>query len=145
MTAFDNGHWQFPQQLDFLKAIGFIYLVRHIKTGEFYIGRKNFRSDSKATKGKQLAWRNYVSSSKPLVEKINKIGVDKFEFYVLEQFYTKGGVGWAETWSQAFAATPVNPLCMNRIIEGLCWKSTEDISERHRSRIRELLKGSRPR
>lgn len=145
MTTFDNGHWQFTKQLDYLKAHGFIYLVRERNSGLFYIGRKNFRSEAKATKGKQSNWRTYLSSSTKLQEKLNQIGIEKFDFYVLDQYYTKGGVGWAETWSQAFAATPVNPLCINRIVEGVTWKSTEDITPLHRERIRELLKGSRPR
>jgi hypothetical protein len=144
-SAFDNGHWRFPKQLDYLKAHGFVYLVREMNTGQFYIGRKNFRSEAKATIGKQLDWRTYLSSSKKLQEKLEKMGLSKFEFYVLDQYYSKGGVGWAETWSQAFAATPVNPLCINRIVEGVTWKSTEDITPLHRERIREFLSGSRPR
>ncbi len=145
MASFDNGHWLFDKQLDYLKAHGFIYLVKERVSGQFYIGRKNFRSEAKATKGKQSNWRSYLSSSTKLQEKLQQIGIEKFDFYVLDQYYTKGGVGWAETWSQAFAATPVNPLCINRIVEGVTWKSTEDITPLHRERIRELLKGSRPR
>lgn len=140
-TIIDNGHWQFPQQLDYLKAAGFIYLIKEKATGRKYIGRKNFRSYAKLTKGKQSNWKVYTSSSKDLNELIVANGKQAFEFHVLEQYYSIGGVGWAETWSQCVAETASNhDVFLNKLIDKVTWKSTEHISARHKERLQVLVK-----
>jgi hypothetical protein len=141
VKSFDNGHWQFPEQLDSTKAFGFIYLIKDKSTGMMYIGRKNFRSLSKLHKGKESAWRSYASSSEQLQELIKIKGKQNFEFYVLEQYYTLGGLGWGETWSQAVVEVPSKTSrFLNRLIPAIKWKSKEDITQRHKDRLAELIK-----
>ena len=139
----DNGHWRFGCQLDYIKAFGFVYLIRMNSTGLKYIGRKNFRTQSKykSKNGFQTNWRSYTSSSKDLNTLIDANGKQDFSFFVLEQYYTSGAVGYAETWSQMVAETPSNQdKWLNRMIEKVCWKSTEPISERHKKRLEWLIK-----
>jgi hypothetical protein len=136
----DNGHWLFPEQLDFQKAFGFIYLIRETATGVMYIGRKNFRGTGKLNKGKQSNWRHYTSSSNELNSTMENIGNAAFKFYVLEQYYTPGGVGWAEVWTQCHVETPTNPeIYLNRKIEGISWRSKEAISDRHKRRLKAII------
>src|SRR4051812_753166 len=99
LKKFDNGHWVFPEQLDFKNMYGFVYLIKCIPTNMAYIGKKNFQSHGKATKGRQSNWREYVGSSTLLVSEYEKYGYDQFEFIVLEQYKFNGSVIWAETWS----------------------------------------------
>lgn len=140
MAVLDNGHWRFPEQLDFRNAHGFIYLIRHIATGVMYIGRKNFKLGGKVTKGKQSNWRVYTGSSDLLNQMIMRDGVDAFYFFVLEQYYTKGGVGWAEVWSQCIVETPSNQgRFLNRLIEKVSWKSTEVVTARHKARLNKIV------
>jgi len=137
----DNGHWIFPEQLDFLNAVGFIYLIKNLITGMMYIGKKIFAGMGKKNKGVQSNWRTYMGSSKSLLEEISRVGKENFKFYVLEQYYTKGGYSFAETWSQIVSETPChNDRFYNRFIDKITWKVTEPPSERHRKRLRDLTK-----
>jgi hypothetical protein len=139
-VKFDNGHWRFPEQLDFQAGIGFVYLIRHTATGVMYIGRKNFRlGGSKKTGGRQSNWRSYISSSTDLQKLVQKHGVGAFQFFVLEQYYTLGGLGWGETWSQAFAETPTNKKFLNGRIERVTWSSRELITARHKARLISII------
>ena len=138
----DNGHWRFPNQLDFKKAQGFIYGIRRVSTGQIYIGKKNFRKESKIKKihGTQSDWREYTSSSENVNKLIEVFGMEDFRFYVLEQYYTKGGLGWAETWSQCHAEIAQDHVrYLNRLIEKVSWRSTEKITDRHRDRLTRLI------
>ncbi len=138
---FDNGHWQFPEQLDFENAHGFIYVIKEKSTGCMYIGKKIFRSEARKSKGSQSNWRVYTSSSKIVNEIIRIKGLDAFDFIVLEQYHTKGGFSWAETWSQVVVEVPSNNhIWYNRFIDKVTWKVTEPVTQRHKTRLKELLK-----
>jgi len=135
----DNGHWSFPEQLDHENAFGFIYLIKNINTGMMYIGKKIFRGTGKINKGKPSNWRVYTSSSKDINNMIEEIGIDSFEFHVLEQYYTRGGLSWAETWSQCYVEVPTNNhIWYNRFIDKVQWRSSEVVSARHRKRLTKL-------
>lgn len=135
----DNGHWTFTEQLDFENAYGFIYLIRHKHSGVMYIGKKFFRGAGKSNKGKQSNWRTYTSSSKELNALISQDGKDAFEFFILEQYMTRGAVSWAETWSQCHVEVPTNNhIWLNRFIDKVQWKSSEAITDRHKKRLNKL-------
>jgi high-affinity Fe2+/Pb2+ permease len=139
---FDNGIWSFDEQLDFNRAYGFIYLIYCSRNGMAYIGKKNFKGAGKLNKGTQSNWRTYTGSSKSLQADIAEFGVDAFEFYVLEQYRTKGGHSWAEIWSQVTVEVPSNNhIWYNRLIEKCLWKVSEPPTEKHRKRLKELTKG----
>jgi hypothetical protein len=136
---FDNGHWQFDEQLDYENAFGFIYIIREKGTGMMYIGKKFFRGAGKINRGKQSNWRTYTSSSREINDKITSGGKDLFEFIVLEQYYTRGGVSWAETWSQCHVEIPSNNhIWYNRFIDKVQWRSSECISKRHKKRLKQI-------
>jgi hypothetical protein len=140
-TKFDNGIWTFSEQLDFNNAHGFIYLIRDKENGMMYIGKKAYRGNGKKNRGQQSNWRTYTSSSKSLNEAIVAKGLSEFEFYVLEQYYTKGGWSWAETWSQCHVEVPSNnEVWMNRFIDKTMWRVTEHVTARHKSRLRKFWK-----
>jgi hypothetical protein len=135
----DNGHWNFPEQLDHENAFGFIYLIKDTTTGMMYIGKKIFRGTGKLNRGKPSNWRVYTSSSKDINALIEERGIDSFEFYVLEQYYTRGGLSWAETWSQCYVEVPTNNhIWYNRFIDKVQWRSAEVVSVRHRRRLNKL-------
>jgi hypothetical protein len=70
----------------------------------------------------------------------NRENFKDFRFYVLEQYYTKGGLGWAETWSQCHAEIAQDHVkYLNRLIEKVSWRSTEKITDRHRDRLTRLI------
>jgi hypothetical protein len=135
----DNGHWNFTEQLDFNNAFGFVYLIKDTNNGMMYIGKKIFRGTGKINRGKPSNWRTYTSSSKDINALIEENGKDSFEFYVLEQYYTRGGLSWAETWSQCFVEVPSNNhIWYNRFIDKVQWRSSEEVSSRHRKRLNKL-------
>lgn len=112
-----------------------------LETNCKYIGKKNFRGRGKKNKGVVSNWKSYTSSSKYLKELIKKKGKDKFKFIIIEQYYTLGGLSFAETWSQVVCETPSNNgEFMNRFIDKVTWKVTEPVSTRHRRRLKLYLR-----
>ena len=106
-----------------------------------YIGKKMFRGMGKKNKNQQSNWRVYTGSSKFLQEEIEIYGKENFEFYVIEQYYTKGGWSWAEIWSQVTMETPSNnDMWYNKLIEKCSWKVTEPPTLLHRDRLQELVR-----
>lgn len=135
----DNGHWSFTEQLDYENAFGFVYLIVNKKTKQKYLGKKIFRGNGKSNRGRQSNWRTYTSSSKDVNALIEELGIDAFDFYIVEQYYTRGGLSWAETWSQCHVEVPTNNhIWYNRFIDKVQWRSTEEISSRHRRRLTKL-------
>ena len=125
----NNGHWQFGDtQLDCHKFTGFVYIIKHRKTGVMYIGRKNFVMGG-ANRGMESRWREYMSSSSRLQRLIEKDGKDQFFFIALEQYKTLGGLGYAETWSMMYARTPERQdRFLNLSVEAVRWASKESIT-----------------
>jgi hypothetical protein len=137
----DNGHWSFCEQMPYITASGFVYLIRNTVSGMMYIGKKNFRGVGKLNKGKQSNWRSYTGSSKQLNEDILSLGKENFEFYVIEVYHNKGSVSYAEAWSQHHAEIPTNNhKYYNRFIDKVSWKVNEPITDRHKRRLKKLTK-----
>ena len=86
-------------------AIGFIYLIRHEKTGKFYIGKKNLqstrniplgkkalaeRTDKRLSKKKKVIkesdWKTYMGSEPTLKEDIKTHGDEHFHREILHIF-----------------------------------------------------------
>lgn len=135
------GLWFCTGDLDPESADGFVYIIIDLDTNRKYIGKKNFRGKGKLNKGKPSDWKKYVSSSKYLKALIAEKGIERFRFAILEQYYTTGGLSFAETWSQVVCETPSkNDEFMNRFIDKVTWKVTEGVTARHKKRLREYLK-----
>lgn len=63
-------------------SIGFIYIIEHIKTGEFYIGKKNLTSYKTVNKKKvysESKWRDYYGSNKEFLSYVKEQGKDMFK------------------------------------------------------------------
>ena len=137
-----TGHWSAQGLvLDPEHAEGFVYLIIERSTGRIYIGKKNYRSRGKKTKGVQSNWKSYTSSSTFLNQLIKERGLDEFDFILLEQYYTRGGLSFAETWSQVHSETPSNnQRFLNRFIDKVTFKVTEPVTARHKKRLAYYLR-----
>lgn len=134
-----NGHWDFDEDLNQGKQFGFIYLIRDLVNMRMYIGKKQYYGTGKANKGTETNWKWYTSSCKALQESIKQNGKENFEFYVLEEYFNRGTLGFAETWSLMYVEAPANrDLWYNMLVNKISWAVKENISARHRARLQEI-------
>jgi hypothetical protein len=136
------GHWTaYPRKLDPENAIGFVYMIVDLETHRKYIGKKLFKGLGKKNKGQTSNWRSYTSSSKWLTEQIRERGKRRFRFIIIEQYYTLGGLSFGEVWSQITLKTPLrNDEFINRYVDRITFKVTEEVSERHQKRLRDWVR-----
>ena len=136
-----QGHWNSSgSPLDPENAIGFVYLIVDLETNRKYIGKKNYKGMGKANKGIQSNWKTYTSSSRSVQELIAQKGVKGFAFIILDQYYSSGGLSFAETWTQVVCETPSNnEEFLNRFIDKVTWKVTEPVTKRHKRRLKHYL------
>ena len=124
---------------------GFIYIIKHKKTGRFYIGKKQLLSvvnkklgkkeliaikeDRKVNKvqGKQPTkkrvisengWQDYWGSCKPLLQEIKEQGKDKFERQILQLCYNSKQLTYFEVMYQFKYDVLQNNNCYNETILG---------------------------
>ena len=136
-----NGHWDFPEKVDINNAFGFVYLIKNTENGMMYIGKKFLKGTGKKNRGVESNWKSYTSSSTTINDDIKQNGKAHYEFYILDLYKTRGGVAWAETWSQCMVEVPTNNhIWYNRFIDKVSWKSSEAISLRHKTRLKKLTK-----
>jgi hypothetical protein len=127
--------------LDPENAAGFIYLIVEKSTGRKYVGKKNFRGRGRLNKGQPSNWKRYTSSSKFSNQQIREQGKQAFEFIIIEQYYTQGGLSFAEVWTQVYLETPSNnEEFINRFIDRVTWKVTEPVTDQHKRRIDHYVK-----
>ena len=134
-----NGHWKWPSDFEPLGTkgfIGFIYVIQDIVNKKLYLGKKQYRGTGKINKGEESNWKWYISSSKELSASIKLNGKNKFAFIAIEQYKTKGGLSYAESWSLMYAQTPVySERWYNVLINKITWPVKEPPTERHRQRL----------
>jgi hypothetical protein len=133
-----TGHWRYKiQNLEPERAVGFVYIIIDKKTGEAYLGKKQFVGRGKLNKGQQSNWKNYTSSSRELNNRIKERGKDDFIFVILEQYFTVGGWSFAEIWSQVIVESPSNnDRWLNRFIDKCSWAVKESVTKRHKQRLK---------
>jgi len=65
----NNGHWQYPIEIDAQEWFGFVYRIIELNTGREYIGKKQLKMYTKKkikdrknrkTVIKESAWRKYT-------------------------------------------------------------------------------------
>lgn len=111
------------------KAIGFIYRIKHLTSGKWYIGRKNlFKSAYKQVKGKKKKymkptdWKEYWSSSEELQEWVKVEGENAFAKEIL--FFTESAsqtlVG--EEYALYISHSLFDSLCLNGNIRSKIFK-----------------------
>ena len=136
-----NGHWDFPEPLGTKGEFGFIYLIHDTIENKYYLGKKQFYGTGKLNKGDESNWKYYTSSCKELVASIKRNGKDFFKFYVIEQYFKRGTLGYAETWSLCFVEALANrDKWHNGLINKVSWTISEKITDRHKKRLMELIK-----
>ena len=133
-----NGHWDFPEQMG--NGVGFIYVMFDTILNRAYLGKKLYRSNSVAKRGKESDWRSYVSSSNLLKEILKERPLSEFEFICIEQYQTKGTLSYAETWSLCYVEAPTSVSWYNTLIEKVSWPVKESITFRHKQRLSEVMK-----
>ena len=136
---FNNGHWVFEEQMGGPGYVGFIYVIYDTVLNRAYLGKKQFRGTGQVNAGQESNWRRYTSSSKVLAELLKVRPKDEFEFLCLEQYKTKGTLAYSESWSLCFVEAPTSNVFYNTLIEKVSWKVKEAITERHKTRLKEIL------
>lgn len=119
-------------------CFGFVYIIKNIETGQFYIGRKVLQNNIKRKIGKkekaliegkgrkpaferlkkESNWKEYWGSCKPLLEEVSKIGEDKFERRILAFAFNKKQLSYLEVKFQMIYHVLENKLSYNDNIQG---------------------------
>lgn len=136
-----NGVWKFDKVLGTEGQVGFVYIVKDILENKFYIGRKYYLGSGIKNKNKESNWQWYTTSNKYLSESIKKNGRDFFEFFVIEEYYSRGAVSFAETWTLCTVEALSSDKFYNGLIEKVSWKVKEKITDKHKERMKLILNG----
>lgn len=126
-------------------AYGFIYRIEHIKTGKFYIGKKQLIFDRKKKLGKkelivikedrkankvqgklptskrvqeESDWKEYWGSSKTLQADIKKEGLQNFKRVIIQLAYNSKQLTYFETMYQISEDVLRKDNCWNDSILG---------------------------
>ena len=103
----NNGHWQYPTEIDPTKYVGFIYRIDCLKNGMSYIGRKQFWSTrrvkvkgrkNRKVKKSESNWREYTSSSTHLNKDITAFGNNSFQFTIIQLCENKSQMAYYEPY-----------------------------------------------
>jgi len=136
-----NGVWKFDKVLGTEGQVGFVYIVKDILENKFYIGRKYYLGSGIKNKNKESNWQWYTTSNKYLSESIKKNGRDFFEFFVIEEYCSRGAVSFAETWTLCIVEALSSDKFYNGLIEKVSWKVKEKITDKHKERMKLILNG----
>ena len=129
-----NGHWHFPETMGKDK-IGFVYVIRDTILQRGYIGKKMYREQGQINKGKETDWREYMSSSRTMEALFKHRPKEEFQFICLEEYESKSGLSFAETWTLCIVEAPTTPIWYNTRIEKVAWNVRENITFRHKDRL----------
>ena len=135
VVLFNNGHWQFPEQMGGDEYVGFIYVIRDKYLQRCYLGKKTYRGSGKLNKGVESDWKRYKSSSNLLKDMFKERPKEEFEFICIEQYRTKGTLSYSETWSLCAVEAPTSKVFYNTLIEKVSWPVKEAITVRHKERL----------
>lgn len=138
VPTFDNGHWEFPEQMG--GHVGFIYVILDTVMDKAYLGKKQFTGMGAVNKGQESNWKKYVSSSDLLKALLKARPKEEFRFICIEQYKTKGTLSYAETWSLCLVEAPTSDRFYNVLINKVSWPVKERITERHKERINMALR-----
>lgn len=129
-----NGHWQFPEIMG-INKVGFVYVIRDLVLKRGYIGKKFYRQQGLLKGGTEYPWRNYKSSSTTMSQLMSARPAEEFEFICLEEYESKSGLGFAETWTLCMVEAPTTPIWYNTRIEKVAWNVRENVTFRHKERL----------
>jgi len=129
-----NGQWIFPEVMG-VNKVGFIYAIRDLVLKRAYLGKKQYRVQGLLKGGQETAWRTYKSSSTTMAQIMAARPKEEFEYFVIEEYATKSGLSFAETWSLCHVEAPTTPLWYNTRIEKVAWAVKENVTFRHKERL----------
>ena len=105
---------------------GFVYIITHLETGKFYIGKKFFwskktRPPLKGKKNKrhyrvESDWKDYWGSCRALLEDVEKYGEDAFERRILKYCENKWDCAFFELQEQLNQSVLFRDDAYNEII-----------------------------
>ena len=91
-------------------AVGFIYMIEHIPTGKYYIGKKNLKAKrtlpplkGKKRKRKVIKesdWRKYMSSNQWIKEEVSNGGEEDFKKKILQFCHSAKSLTYYELYWQ---------------------------------------------
>ena len=91
-------------------AVGFIYMIEHIPTGKYYIGKKNLKAKrtlpplkGKKRKRKVIKesdWKKYMSSNQWIKEEVSNGGEENFKKKILQFCYSAKALTYYELYWQ---------------------------------------------
>ena len=99
MTGLTDHHWV-GRKPNPVKYFGFTYLITNLTNGRMYVGKKQYWKYAKRKQQKESDWKVYQSSSKYVKEDIVLHGVKSFEFRILKNYKTRGGLVYGEANTQ---------------------------------------------
>ncbi len=157
----DEHHWVGVKP-DPGKYFGFVYIIRNLRNGREYIGKKQYwavkpRSPKsrvtdrsslkwKPQHWKESNWKTYTSSSKELNEDIKKIGKRFFEFEIVGQYSSKGSLHYGEVEWQVKFDTLTELLdgtdkrrYYNKQIAAVKFIPPRDMNKRNATNLKKLL------
>ena len=129
-----NGHWHFPEPMG-VNKVGFVYAIRDTVLKRGYLGKKFYRHQGLTRGGEEYPWRSYRSSSRTMAALFAHRPIEEFQFVCIEEYETKSGLSFAETWSLCQVEAPTTPLWYNTRIEKVAWTVRENITLRHKQRL----------
>jgi hypothetical protein len=140
VPRFDNGRWQFEEQMGGKEFVGFVYVIYDKVLNRAYLGKKLYRGHGQVNKGLESDWKRYKSTS-GILKELWKAGrpLEEFEFICIEQYRTKGSLSYSETWSQCFVEAPTTKYFYNTRVEAVSWSVKEAITLRHKTHLIKLL------
>ena len=132
LPRFLNGHWLFPEQMNNFSAdyAGFIYVIRDRIVDRLYLGMKSYNGSN---------WKDYSSSSKDIKMILAEVPHENFDFICMEEYKTKSGLAYAETWSLCYVNSPCEPRWYNTRIERIKWNVRERPTKRHIQRLHRAM------
>ena len=92
-------HWKYNTKPDLTK-FGFVYCITNTKTGQAYIGCKQYFNYKKGKKKAESNWKSYMGSSTHLLEDIKKLGKTNFKFEMIAEFKNKRSLRYYECYYQ---------------------------------------------
>lgn len=102
------------------KALGFVYRIKHLESGKYYIGRKTlFSTKTKQIKGKKKKikvpsdWKEYWSSSDELKTWVGEVGEDKFVREILMFTDSAAQILYAEECALYHTNAILDDNCLN--------------------------------
>jgi hypothetical protein len=128
---YENNPWMYnniPFTSEMIEDhVGFVYLIEDLTNNKKYVGKKLFRSITKAPplKGKtrkrtiikESDWKTYSGSNDQLKSLVESLGRDSFKYEILHLCNSKGELSYMELFEQVKRGVLMSDEYYNGIIQ----------------------------